>query len=260
MENKILIKNKIPAVITYPEKEEKHPVIILCHGTASNKDEVGGLFIKLSKKLKEKNIASIRFDFAGCGDSNLKEEDLTFLNEVEDTRDILEFLKNNSKINKDKIGILGFSQGARVMASFLEKNNKDIKCAVSWSGTCHNGIGAYNILFKEYYKKAKEKGVVMIPMTWREDIAVSLKWFDDIKNTNPLNSLSFYKGPIFAISGKLDNLVDPSHALEIAKATSGKIQDYKIYDNLNHMFNILNNDDYIAVIDDTVSWIEKHIL
>lgn len=136
MEEKISIKNKfydIPAIVSNPNSGDNFPAIILCHGTGSFKDEVGNLFIKLSESLKERGIASIRFDFAGCGESLAKQQDLTFYGEVSDTEKIYSYLLDCHKIDSKRIGILGSSQGARVMAEFIGKYPEKIKAAVSWS-------------------------------------------------------------------------------------------------------------------------------
>lgn len=75
--------HEIPAVWVCPDGTGPFPVMILCHGTASHKDEVGNLFVQLANRLAEQGIASIRFDYAGCGESREKEEVLTFSGEIE---------------------------------------------------------------------------------------------------------------------------------------------------------------------------------
>ena len=105
--------------------KKTYPAVILCHGTASNKDEVGGLFKILARTLRENNIASIRFDFAGCGQSKAPEEELTFLGEVSDTEKVLEYLKSHPNI-KD-IGILGFSQGSKSNGTLPRKKSPRYK-------------------------------------------------------------------------------------------------------------------------------------
>lgn len=155
MENIILIKSEsydIPAILSSPNSGDKFPAVILCHGTGSFKDEVGNLFVKLSESLKKRGIASIRFDFAGCGESLAKQQDLTFYGEVSDTEKIHAYLRDCNKIDSSRIGILGFSQGARVMAEFIGKYPEEIKVAVSWSGACHNGAGVFEGWFQEYYE------------------------------------------------------------------------------------------------------------
>src|SRR5690554_3842462 len=139
MKNKVIINSEmydIPAVFCQPNIDGFIPTVILCHGTGSCKDEAGNLFIKLAKSLTKKGIASIRFDFAGCGDSLAKEQDLTFYGEVDDTEKIFSYLLQHEKVDSNRIGILGLSQGARVMAEFLGNHPKEIRTAVSWSGAC----------------------------------------------------------------------------------------------------------------------------
>ena len=155
MEKSIAIDNKeytIPAIFSYSEKNEKMPTVILCHGTGSQKNEVGNLFVELSRKLLNIGIASIRFDYAGCGDSKADQTKLSFCGEVNDTKTVYQYLCTQEIVDCNNIGILGFSQGARVMAELL-KDVSPIRFAISWSGACHNGIGVFKGWFNEYIKK-----------------------------------------------------------------------------------------------------------
>ena len=89
MEKLITIYNTeydIPAVFSYSQKHEKMPAVILCHGTGSQKNEVGNLFAEMSKRLLNIGIASIRLDYAGCGDSKACQTKLSFCGEVNDTK------------------------------------------------------------------------------------------------------------------------------------------------------------------------------
>ena len=45
--------HEIPAVWVCPDGTGPFPVMILCHGTASHKDEVGNLFVQLANRLAE---------------------------------------------------------------------------------------------------------------------------------------------------------------------------------------------------------------
>ena len=108
MEKSIAIDNKeytIPAIFSYSEKNEKMPTVILCHGTGSQKNEVGNLFVELSRKLLNIGIASIRFDYVGCGDSKADQTKLSFCGEVNASKanDVIEitlkWIKNILQIN-----------------------------------------------------------------------------------------------------------------------------------------------------------------
>lgn len=266
METKVIINNEyydIPAVMNLPETgEDSFPAVILCHGTASQKNEVGDLFVKLSGQLSEYGIASVRFDFAGCGESEAAQEALTFYGEVSDTEKVYQYLQRHSSIDSDRIGILGFSQGSRVMAEFLGKYNESIKTAVSLSGACHNGEGVFRGWFEQYHDELEEKGYADIPMSWRDDLILSKKWFDEIRESNPMDELEKYKGRILAIAGTDDELVPYHHVHEIIQSSiNAKSRDLKIIKDANHIFNRLDSKNSHAeyVLDCTSDWINQHI-
>ena len=124
MEKSVLIKGDnydIPGVLSYTETANKMPAVILCHGTGAQKNEVGNLFAILAEKLLQRGIASIRIDYAGCGDSKADQRQLTFLGEVEDTKRTCQYICGLKYIDQKNIGILGFSQGARVVAELLKE-------------------------------------------------------------------------------------------------------------------------------------------
>lgn len=264
MEKLIAIDNKeyiIPAIFSYSEKNEKMPTVILCHGTGSQKNEVGNLFVELSRKLLNIGIASIRFDYAGCGDSKADQTKLSFCGEVNDTKTVYQYLCTQEIVDCNNIGILGFSQGARVMAELL-KDVSPIRFAISWSGACHNGIGVFKGWFNEYYKEALESGYAKIPLFWRKDLLLSKKWFDDICDTTPMVGIQRYAGPILAIAGDEDELVPYDHAKEIVENSKNENSKTVIVKNSNHTFNVLMPNESKAndVIEQTIQWINKVLM
>ena len=259
MEKYLLLEtedHEIPAILTYPDCADKVPAIILCHGTASNKDEVGNLFKDLANQLLEHNIACLRIDFVGFGDSKEDESSLTFLNEVEDAYKAYTYLKELTFVDSNKLGILGFSQGARVMAELLNRAH-DFGFAISWSGTCHNGIGHFQSWFDEYYKEASLNGVAMMKMDWREDLPLSKVWFDEIRDTKPMEGIKNFKNPILAIAGTDDVVVPWKHAEEIIDNSTHKDSRSLIISGADHIYNVLSNDHSIAtmMLNMTVDWI-----
>lgn len=263
MQKKYWIKTKdyeIPAILTYSEQIENAPCMILCHGTGSHKDEVGNMFWELAEGLCELGIASIRFDFAGCGESMASEQELTFLGEVNDTLAVYDFLREIPEICQKRIGILGFSQGARVMAEVLKKI-PELKCAVSWSGACHDGEGIFSDWFVKYYDEALKNGYARIPMDWREDLLISKEWFEEIRNTKPMTGFMQYEGPVLVMAGRKDMVVSCEHSKEIMDLCTNQESMLKIYDNADHIFCALEKDQKMEqdVVIDTVLWINKHI-
>lgn len=264
IDKEVIIKSDlydIPAIFTYPNRGTKFPTVILCHGTGSSKNEAGNLFVRLAESLSEEGIASIRFDFAGCGESLAKKQDLTFYGEVDDVRKIYAYIHESEKVDSSRIAILGFSQGARVMAEFLGEYPEKINAAISWSGACHNGEGVFSGWFEKHYEEAVKNGYTKIPMIWRENLILSKKWFDDIRNSSPMESLSKFKGAILAVSGREDTLVPYTHAKEIVDRCKGKVRELRIIEEANHTFNVFESSQLIAnkVVKDTVDWIVINI-
>ena len=249
-------KYEIPAVITCPGGNLAVPCVILCHGTASHKDEVGNMFADIANGLAEKGIASIRFDFAGCGDSKAKMRELTFYGEVEDTLAVYDYVCQLPQIDAKRIGILGFSQGARVMAEVLKKLPM-LFCAVSWSGACHNGYGIYEKLFGYYEEEAKSCGFAVIPMSWREDLELSYQWFKEIKYSEPMEGFKTYKGPLLVMAGKKDDVVSFKHSEEIYECSRHQKRRLRIYDQADHTFCALDEMCGMKnkVLKETVEWI-----
>ena len=262
MQQKLMLKSEkydIPAVFTLPESDEKVPCVIMCHGTGSSKDEAGNQYADLADLLAENGVASIRFDFAGCGESSDSGINQTFMAEVDDTVKAYEFVTSQEKIDDEKIGIIGYSQGGRVMAMFLDSYHDKIKAAVSWSGACHNGEGAFAGWFDIFYPQAVEKGYAAIPLGWRSDLIVPLAWFEEIRTTRPLDALKKYKGDLLVMAGDADVLVPMPHCEEIA-ATNEKAE-LIIYEGADHNFNVMTDDKSISqdLLYTTAQWFAQHL-
>ena len=256
MEKKLILKREnfdIPAVLSVPNEAEMCPAVILCHGTGSEKGEVGRMFKRLSQKLSKRGIASISLDFACCGERIDEEEPVTFMGQVEDTKAAYDALLNEPCVDRDRIGILGFSQGARIMTCFAYKYGK-VKALVSWSGTCHNSKGVYSSWFDTYREEADKNGFVNLPLDWREPLRMSKAWFDEIEATNPMDMLKSFDKPLLAVGGTRDEIVPAEHITEIAEAAGGKAV---VIEDADHTFNVLTGDQSVSkkVIEMTTDWL-----
>lgn len=108
-------RGKLRGLLTTPDNESKN-IIVMFHGYTGHKNENGFLFKQITKRCVEIGYATIRFDFYGSGDSDGDYSEMTFLTEVEDGRQIIEYAYH---LNNDKpIILLGFSMGGAI-AGFL---------------------------------------------------------------------------------------------------------------------------------------------
>lgn len=93
---------------------EIYDMAIIFHGFTANRNT--SLLKEITNSLQDENIASVRFDFNGHGDSDGKFENMTVLNEIEDANAILNYVKTDPHVRN--IYLVGHSQGG-VVASML---------------------------------------------------------------------------------------------------------------------------------------------
>ena len=99
---------KLVGILSMPE--HRNSIVILCHGYGSNKDT--DKYILIEKEFSKKGIATLRFDFHGCGESGGNFDfdiEKALLNNVQDLKAALDFLEKEYKINK--VALIGSSLG-----------------------------------------------------------------------------------------------------------------------------------------------------
>jgi len=130
-EKLVIFKNKqgenLWGILTLPGKKGKFPTVIMAHGFAKTKSE--RKFVELARKLAKNGIASLRFDFSGCGDSEGKFEEMRISKQVEELNAAYQRLIKEKRIDKNRIGILAHSLGTVIACLFKLKYQK-IKCQV----------------------------------------------------------------------------------------------------------------------------------
>lgn len=237
MEKKVTIEAKdhvIPAILCIPEKNVKGAVVML-HGTGSQKNEVGNGYQTAAGILAEKyQLASIRFDFCGCGDSNGRHRDFNFTVAIEETLLAREYLKDQLKENV-KIGIMGWSQGGTLAMLAAARYPELFSCIVTWAGatTLKNVI-----LTDALYEEAKRNEYFVMQFPWRNPLEFGLSWCKDVRNTDVLKEISRYQGPVLAIAGTEDTIVPAENAKEIVRASSNQFSEAYLIEGMDHTFHV----------------------
>lgn len=119
---------KLAAIIQKPamKQGERCPMIVFCHGFGGRKE--GPLFELVADSLQKHGIASIRFDFNGHGESEGRFQDMTVLNEIEDAKKVVDYVKKLPYISK--VALVGHSQGGVVASMTAGELNTDISSVV----------------------------------------------------------------------------------------------------------------------------------
>ena len=230
---------EIPAIVNLPESDQAVPAVVLLHGTASHKNEVGNLYARLAAALARVGIGSIRIDFAGTGDSSVSYRYYTLKSAVRDATVALKYMQAQPQVNSEKLGVVGFSQGG-LIAQLLIAQSPVFDSFVAWSSVASDGVSAFRPMFDTLYQQAQKQGYVTQEYTWRAPLDISLEWFEQVKTNKSLTNMATYSGALLAIAGRADKVVPAENATRLIEATSAYPAQAVIIKDASHIFNVLN--------------------
>ena len=134
------IRDKIvlAGTLTLPEKEGIFPAVILISGSGpQNRDEelLGHKpFLVLSDYLTKNGIAVLRYDDRGTAESKGDFATATSLDFATDVEFAIRYLQTRKEINKNKIGLIGHSEGG-IIAPIVAAESKAVNFIVLLAGT-----------------------------------------------------------------------------------------------------------------------------
>lgn len=248
--------HRIPATLTMPTvtRGTEVPAVLLLHGFASSRDEVGDFYARLAADLAERGYASLRIDFAGSGDSRQPFLDNTIDGMVADSRIALQWLIDRPNIIDDRVGIHGFSLGSLV-AEIVAGTDARVAAFGSWSGAVANGITGWEDFYATYYPIAVEQGYVEVDLGFTA-IMMSPGWFETLAASHGLDDLASYAGPLLAIAGSDDTSVDPVLSRELIRWSGSLDATLRVIVGADHIYHVLTDDQSLAeeVLQITADW------
>ncbi len=105
---------KLAGILTIPEGSKQ--IVVMCHGMHSCKDRPSTS--TLSDDLNKRELATLRFDFAGHGDSEGNVEDVCITNQTEDLKAAVDSVSGKFK----DIFLYGSSFGGAVVLAYTSRN------------------------------------------------------------------------------------------------------------------------------------------
>lgn len=248
--------HEIPAIVTMPENasaQQPVPVVVLLHGTGSQKNEAGDGYKMLAPKLAQAGIASIRIDFMGSGESEASDADFNFQNAREDALAAADYMMKLDTIDSEKVGILGWSQGG-IHALLTAAADDRFAAVVTWAAPVRKIE-----VSEEDRATAAEQGYYTVEYDWREPMQVGQQWIDDVDNTDLTDEIPKIKAPILALNGTADDVVAPENSSKIKSLAQHTLSDAVLIENADHTFNLFSEDmtAYDALTAHTVSFFEE---
>ena len=205
------------------DKNKRYPVLIYVYGGPGNQqvsDSYGGSDFYWYHMLAEKGYVVFCFDGRGTGGRGAQFKKQTYRDlgrmECEDAIEAAKWLGRQSWVDKDRIGIWGWSFGGYLSTLSLLKGNDVFKAA----------IAVAPVMNWRYYDNIYTERFLGLPKD-------NAKGYDD---NSPLNFAEQLKGNYLLIHGTGDDNVHFQNSAEMVEKleNAGKQFEFRIYPNKNH--------------------------
>lgn len=180
-------RGNIPATIQLPAKSargEELPLVVLCHGFTGNR-QGDGHFAPLAEDLAAHGIATVRLDFAGCGDSTEPYANYTLANMAADVDSVIGYMQ--ATYGTGKTALVGHSMGGRLASLYPQLGQYSVTALALWSPA--NGTGLQGLEFlsidnfaavEEMAARADAEGSVA---AW--GVELSAAYIDGMRDSDP---------------------------------------------------------------------------
>lgn len=243
----------IPGTLSLPAGANADtPVVLMLHGFASQRDEVGNMYLDEAAALADEGIASLRIDFPGSGDSLQGTLDLTYDVIGEDAVRAYDWLASgDAGQDFSSVSALGFSMGGHAVASLVAER-PDVAAAALWNGSVEDHTG------REVPAEAIADGHILQDLgftLWDS----SLAYYESAVDSTALTDLSTFAGPVLVVHGAEDTVVPGEVAdgvVEALEANGNEAVTRLDIDGADHIFLVLTEDHGPSrqVIADTAAW------
>lgn len=252
MEKLVIVKNrrgkKLIGIFHVPKGNKKWPLVVFSHGFGSSKTR--RKYVSLSRTLEKNGIASFRFDFEGCGDSEGKLQTITAKRCVSDMESVIKWALRQGNIDKNKIAFLGSSFGAVVVTVFIARRKFPAKTLVLWSQALNQ-----KKLMPYWYTKKDFKNWERQRYLIRKERKIGIQYLRENRDKDYSLVLRNTTIPILMIHSKEDEIIPIKFSKKLAK--KHKNIQLKIYQKADHKFEDYNIQK--KLIRDTVKWLKKYL-
>jgi len=234
----------VPGVFAVPRAgvaEGPSPAVLMLHGFASDKDEVGGIYRRLAEALAQRGRASLRIDFAGSGDSEQSHLELTYPGMVADARAALDWLVARPETVGARVGVQGFSLGSMVGATVAGTDPRVMGFA-SMSGVIADG----GIHAPETLEACRANGGHLQLDLRYATIDVSSAFFETMAAEHSLRDIARFAGPILLVIGAEDGTVDPQVSRRVLDVVRSLDATLRILPGADHIYQVLTPDQRLA--------------
>jgi alpha-beta hydrolase superfamily lysophospholipase len=200
--------------------------VIMAHGFTGDRIGKGYLLVKLSKFLLENSISSLRFDFAGAGESDGNLKDTTIESMVNDLSTAVRYVRQHYK--PSRLLVLGHSFGGLIASLLTAESSVD-------------GVILLAPVADPSRQATKEKTVHLISKLSDELFyygphQLSITFFNSFKDVNGPAVLKNFKNPVLLIQGEKDQTVQPDDSKQYLESGENHNVSYVLIKGADHHF------------------------
>jgi alpha-beta hydrolase superfamily lysophospholipase len=208
----------------YPTKLDK--AIVICHGFTSSKDRAR--HIQNAQTLHQAGYAVIRFDFAGCGQS--EDAEITVKGQVQDLQSVIKFIKQK---NYSKIAIVAESLGGLITSKVQDSS---IKTMVLWAPvTAKREAAKEKFIIKKNERVVEQNDSFLVFKKDGRRHTIPVGYFQEREMVNQKELLSKIICPVLIIHGNNDTTVSLEMSKRAIRFLSNKSK-LEVIDAMDHSF------------------------
>ncbi|MCW5773320.1 MAG: alpha/beta hydrolase [Rhodospirillaceae bacterium] len=218
------------------------PCVVMFHGFGGRRDEVGGLFARLAARLAAREIASLRFDFPGCGQSAGRFDDITVALYAAAAEAALRFARNEREADAERVALLGYSFGGAIATTRLGSTRlggaAPVPALALWAPVGNPRVDMVETLGAARAEEAARTGWVAVPWGAGE-IRLKHAFFAGLADAAPLDAIAAFPGDVYVAAGSRDRLAKyvPAFCAAARRARSCRTH---LFDGVDHFFRDLD--------------------
>lgn len=190
------------------------PAVVWLHGFRGNRNEAHRLFVDGARRLAKHGIASLRFDFRGCGESDGDFVELTIASMLEDARAAIAALRARSEVDPRRVGLVGMSLGCAIASQLAEE--AELSALAFWSPVVFAvPIFARMGLYAAHPELARQG--------WIDSAGyrVGRQFLSELAPLDPLSALAGWEKPLYVLYGGEDVVTTTENAEALLSEVPG---------------------------------------
>ncbi len=227
--------------ISRPKTNTPAPALILIGGSGpTDRDEtVAGIpiFGQVARDLVDAGFVVVRYDKRGIGQSGGRAESATIADYAEDARHVLLWLEKQKGVDKNRIGLVGHSEGALVAMLTAGRERGRVGAIALLAGPATSGADvvleqqklllakmpiddaqrAEKVALQEKINQAVIKGTGWNEIPEAARRIADTPWFYSFLTFDPRKAMNDTRQPVLIVQGELDVQVQPHHADKLAE-------------------------------------------